>query len=118
MRFVVARELEFARKALTLNPTRSLDERSLLSFIVREWMDFVVYVSVSLDEVLQVSDTIAVINNGRITGVYDRRTVEREVLEKILIESPADRPSDVLLNHLSFRRFRLAQLLRYVLSDT
>ncbi|MEM1681235.1 MAG: ATP-binding cassette domain-containing protein [Sulfolobales archaeon] len=92
MRFVIARELEFARKALiALNPTRSLDERSVLSFIstlkkrVRIDGLSVVYISESLDEVLQVSDVIAVINNGKIMGVYDRRTVEREVLEKLMV---------------------------------
>ncbi|MEM2207499.1 MAG: ATP-binding cassette domain-containing protein [Sulfolobales archaeon] len=92
MKFAIAKELEFAKKALiALNPTRSLDEKSVLSFIstlkkhVRIGGLSVIYISESLDEVLQVSDTVAVINSGRIVGVFERKTVEREVLEKLMV---------------------------------
>lgn len=92
MKFTIARELEFARRALiALNPTRSLDERAVSSFIntlkMRARMGglSVVYISESLDEVLRVGDTIAVINSGRIAGIYHREAVERETLEKLMV---------------------------------
>ncbi|MCX8184577.1 MAG: ATP-binding cassette domain-containing protein [Sulfolobales archaeon] len=92
MRFTIARELEFAKKALiVLNPSRSLDEKFKWSFIntiknISRSTDMsVIYISESLDEVLQVSDTVAVINGGRIVGVFSRESVEREVLEKLMV---------------------------------
>lgn len=92
MKFVIARELEFSEKALvTLNPTRSLDEKAALSFInilkrrARISNLSVVYVSESLDEVLRVSDAVAIINSGRIVGLYRRGAVERETLEKLMV---------------------------------
>ncbi len=92
MRFTIARELESAKKALVaLNPTRSLDERFALSFVkaLRRSSRLsglsVVYISESLDEVLRVSDRVAVINSGRIVGVYSREAAERETLEKLMV---------------------------------
>lgn len=92
MRFVIARELGFAKKALiALNPTRSLDERFALNFTstlresVRTSNLSVVYISESIDEVLRVSDTVAVINGGKIVGVFNKEAVERETLEKLMV---------------------------------
>ncbi|MDW8011272.1 MAG: ATP-binding cassette domain-containing protein, partial [Sulfolobales archaeon] len=92
MRFAIARELEFAKKVLVvLNPSRSLDERFVSSFTsaIRKLSQSsnlsVIYISESLDEVLRVSDSIAVISGGRIVGTFTRESVEREVLEKLMV---------------------------------
>lgn len=92
MRFAIARELEFTKKALVaLNPSRSLDERFISSFTsaIRKLSQSsnlsVIYISESIDEVLRVSDSIAVLSGGRIVGTFARESAEREVLEKLMV---------------------------------
>lgn len=91
MKIVIGRELEYAEKALlAYNPTRNLDEytsdvvKKLIVKKAREQPLAVLYVSEDLDEVLEVSDEVYVMNSGVLHGPF-KRGVEREVLEKYMV---------------------------------
>jgi len=92
MRLAVARELELSKKMLVAyNATRSLDEMfsemflSTIRTLARRDNITVVYISESLDEVLAVSDRIAVISSGKIVGLFEREGVERDTVEKLMV---------------------------------
>jgi simple sugar transport system ATP-binding protein len=81
---VVAREFEGDLKLLVLDqPTRGLDVGSI-EFIHRQAIArrdsgvAVLLVSAELDEVLELSDRIAVMYRGRIVEVLDGRTADKE----------------------------------------
>ena len=80
---VVAREFERDLKLLVLDqPTRGLDVGSI-EFIHRQVIakrdagTAVLLVSAELDEVLEMSDRIAVMYRGEIVGVVDGRTADK-----------------------------------------
>ena len=92
MKVLVSRELAIARSLLVAhNPTRALDEVSarLVRRMIREKAVGegigVLLVSEDLDEVLELSDRILVINSGRIVGVFDANRVERERIEELMV---------------------------------
>jgi ABC-type uncharacterized transport system ATPase subunit len=81
---VVAREFSRKLSALVLDqPTRGLDVGSI-EFIHRQVIAkrdqnaAILLVSAELDEVLELSDRIAVMYRGEIVGLVDGRTAERE----------------------------------------
>ena len=81
---VVAREFEGELKLLVLDqPTRGLDVGSI-EFIHRQAIArrdtgvAILLVSAELDEVLEISDRIAVMYRGQIVAVLDGRTADRE----------------------------------------
>jgi simple sugar transport system ATP-binding protein len=81
---VVAREFSRDLKALVLDqPTRGLDVGSI-EFIHRQVIKrrqagaAVLLVSAELDEVMELSDRIAVMYRGEIVSLVDARTAERE----------------------------------------
>ncbi|HET7728268.1 MAG TPA: ABC transporter ATP-binding protein [Candidatus Limnocylindrales bacterium] len=82
-KIVVAREFEGDLKVLVLDqPTRGLDVGSI-EFIHRQTIakrdagTAVLLVSAELDEVLELSDRIAVIFRGQIVGTFDARTADK-----------------------------------------
>jgi len=82
-RLVLARELsKGARVVVASNPTRGLDiastsyVRSLLNDL-RNRGAAVLLVSSDLDEVLEMSDRVAVMFNGKIVGVFHREEAKR-----------------------------------------
>jgi simple sugar transport system ATP-binding protein len=91
MRLAIARELELSRSMLVAyNATRSLDEAFSEYFLnaVRDLArqgTAVVYISESVDEVLAVSDRVAVISSGRIVGLLDREGVNRDTVERLMV---------------------------------
>ncbi|MCC6047517.1 MAG: ATP-binding cassette domain-containing protein [Desulfurococcaceae archaeon] len=91
MRLAVARELELSRNMLVAyNATRSLDEAFSEYFLnaVRDLAQrgtAVVYISESVDEVLAVSNRVAVISSGRIVGLFDREGVNRDTVERLMV---------------------------------
>jgi len=79
---------EFSRDVdliIAAQPTRGIDVGSI-EFIHRQIIDLrdkgagVLLVSAELDEILQLSDRIAVLYRGRIVGLFDRADVTREQL--------------------------------------
>ena len=92
MKVLVSRELSVARRLLiAYNPTRALDEATaiLVRRLIKEkaMRDGVgvLMVSEDLDEVLQVSDRVAVINTGRIVGVFPGEGAPREEIERLMV---------------------------------
>lgn len=92
MRLVIARELELSKKMLVAyNATRSLDEMfsetflSTIRMLARQNNVAVVYISESLDEILAVSDKVAVISSGKIVGLFERENVDKETVEKLMV---------------------------------
>ena len=82
-KLVVARELSRDLKLLVLDqPTRGLDVGSI-EFIHRQAIDkrdagtAILLVSAELDEILELSDRVAVMYRGRIVSVVDGRTADR-----------------------------------------
>jgi len=83
-KLIVAREFEGEVKLLVLDqPTRGLDVGSI-EFIHRQALQrrdagvAILLVSAELDEVLELSDRIAIMYRGRIVEVVDGRTADRE----------------------------------------
>ncbi len=92
MKVLVSRELLVAKKLLVAyNPTRGLDEasamqvRRIIKQKVIENNIAAIIASEDLDEILQISDTIAVMNSGEIKGVFDAEKVEREKIEELMV---------------------------------
>lgn len=91
MKVLVARELTVSKLAIVAyNPTRGLDEVSaryvrklIMSKAVNEGMCAVI-ASEDLDEIMEISDVIAVMNSGSIVGVF-RSGVSREEIEKVMV---------------------------------
>lgn len=91
MKVLVARELAVSKLALVAyNPTRGLDEVSsryvrklIVSKAVNEGMCAVI-ASEDLDEIMEISDVIAVMNSGSIVGVF-KSGVSREEIEKVMV---------------------------------
>ncbi len=91
MKVLVARELTVSKLALVAyNPTRGLDEVSaryvrklIVSKAINEGMCAVI-ASEDLDEIMEISDVIAVMNSGSIVGVF-RSGVSREEIEKVMV---------------------------------
>jgi len=92
MKVLVSRELMIARKLLVAyNPTRALDEATAI--MVRKIIKNkalrdrvgVLVVSEDLDEIFQVSDTIAVINSGKIVGVFPGEKAVRDEVERLMV---------------------------------
>ena len=83
---IIGREIELAPELLiAVQPTRGLDVGSI-EYIhkrlveQREKGKAVILVSLELDEILTVSDRIAVINNGELIGIVDAKdTDEKEI---------------------------------------
>jgi len=92
MKVLVGRELSIAKTLLVAyNPTRALDEvtavmvrKTIKDKVLRDRLA-VLLVSEDLDEIFQVSDTIAVMNSGRIVGVFPADKAEREQIEKLMV---------------------------------
>lgn len=92
MKVLVSRELTAAKKLLVAyNPTRALDEATAIKVrrIIKEKAMKekigVLFASEDLDEVFQMSDTIAVINSGKIVGVFPAEKAKREEVEKLMV---------------------------------
>ncbi|MEM2009348.1 MAG: ATP-binding cassette domain-containing protein [Thermosphaera sp.] len=92
MKVIVGRELNYSRKALiAYNPTRALDEitavqvrRIIKNKSIREKIA-VLFASEDLDEVYQLSDTIYVMNSGKLHGPFDPEKTPREDIEKLMV---------------------------------
>lgn len=89
-KILVARELHVASRLLiAYNPTRFLDEASsaLVRGIIRrkavEEGVSAIIVSEDLDEVLSISDSVAVISSGRLVGFFEGRA-DREQVEALI----------------------------------
>jgi simple sugar transport system ATP-binding protein len=91
LKVIVARELENAKMAfIAYNPTRTLDEVSAI-YVRRRIKEkatsrgiAVLLISEDLDEVLMTSDTIYVINSGRLCGPLPPET-PRDEIEKLMV---------------------------------
>ncbi len=92
MKVLVARELNTARKLLVAyNPTRALDEataikvrRIIKNKVITHGMGALI-ASEDLDEVFQIADRIAVMNSGRIVGVFEAEKAKREEVERLMV---------------------------------
>ncbi|ABN69245.1 ABC transporter related [Staphylothermus marinus F1] len=92
MKVLVARELTTASKLLiAYNPTRGLDEATAIK-VRRVIKDKVInqgigalIASEDLDEVFQISDTIVVMNSGKIVGVFPADKAKREEVEHLMV---------------------------------
>jgi len=92
MKVLVSRELSIARKLLiAYNPTRALDEATAIKvrkMIKRKaWEEgtSVLLVSEDLDEVLQLSDYVAVMNSGKFVSLIPKERIVREEVEKLMV---------------------------------
>ncbi len=92
MKVLVSRELTVSKKMLVAyNPTRALDEvtaimvRRIIKQKVLNERTAVLMASEDLDEVFQVSDRIAVMNSGKIVGVFPAEEAKREEIEKLMV---------------------------------
>jgi len=92
MKVLVSRELSIAKKLLVAyNPTRALDEatavkvRKMIKRKAWEEGTAVLLISEDLDEVLQLSDYVAVMNSGKIVGIIPRERIVREEVEKLMV---------------------------------
>ncbi|MEO3993574.1 MAG: ATP-binding cassette domain-containing protein [Desulfurococcaceae archaeon TW002] len=91
MKVLVARELTVSKLALVAyNPTRGLDEvsahyvrRLIMNKAVNEGMCAVI-ASEDLDEIMEISDVIMVMNSGSIVGVF-KSGVSREEIERVMV---------------------------------
>ncbi len=92
MKVLVARELYVTRNLLlAYNPTRALDEVSALMVrklikkkAVEEGVAAIV-ASEDLDEILQISDTVAVMNSGSFVGVFKGNNIDRTTIEELMV---------------------------------
>ncbi len=92
MKVLVSRELTVAKKLLVAyNPTRALDEATAIKVrkIIKEKAIrdkiAVLFASEDLDEVMQMSDRILVINSGEIVGEFKAEEAVREEIEKLMV---------------------------------
>ena len=92
MKVLVGRELSVAKRLLVAyNPTRALDEvtavtvRKIIKDKVLKDRLAVLLVSEDIDEIFQVSDTVAVMNSGRIVGVFPIDKADRDQVEKLMV---------------------------------
>lgn len=92
MKTLVSRELEYASTLLiAYNPTRGLDE--FTAYKVRRNIYeksrssglTVFFASEDLDEVLELSDRVVVMNSGRFVGVFKREEVVRDKIEELMV---------------------------------
>ncbi len=92
MKIIIGRELLYAKKALVAyNPTRALDEVSaaavrgaIKSRAINEGLA-VLFASEDLDEVLELSDKVYVINTGQLYGPFDPDKTSRDEIEKYMV---------------------------------
>lgn len=91
MKVLIARELTVSKFALVAyNPTRGLDEvsaRYVRKLIVSKAMNegmCAVIASEDLDEIMEISDVIAVMNSGSIVRFF-RSKVSKEEIEKLMV---------------------------------
>ena len=92
MKVVVGRELMYSRSALlAYNPTRALDEvtairvRKIMSYKALNEKLAVLLVSEDLDEVLQVSSKVYVMNSGKLYGPFDPEQTNRSEIESYMV---------------------------------
>jgi len=92
VKILISRELAITKSLLVAhNPTRALDEVSAryVRQVIREKAVSegigVLLVSEDLDEVLDLSDKVLVLNSGRIVGVFDANRVERRRIEELMV---------------------------------
>ena len=92
MKVLVSRELLVARRLLVAyNPTRALDEVTAIMVrkIIKEKASTegigVLVASEDLDEILQISDRIAVMNSGRVVRVFLSSEAVRDEIEKLMV---------------------------------
>jgi simple sugar transport system ATP-binding protein len=97
---VIAREFERDLKLLILDqPTRGLDVGSI-EFIHRQVIakrdagTAVLLVSAELDEVLEMSDRIAVMYGGQIVGLVDGRTADKNEVGLLMATGGRERPEE------------------------
>jgi ABC-type uncharacterized transport system ATPase subunit len=98
---VVAREFAGDLKALILDqPTRGLDVGSI-EFIHRQAIakrdagTAILLVSAELDEVLEISDRVAVMYRGRLVAVLDGRTADKNEVGLLMATGGLERTPDV-----------------------
>ncbi len=92
MKVLVSRELNTATKLLVAyNPTRALDEatairvrRIIKNKVINDNIGALI-ASEDLDEIFQIADTIAVMNSGRIVGVFPAEKAKREEIEHLMV---------------------------------
>ena len=92
MKVLVARELNTATKLLVAyNPTRALDEATAIKVrriikekVIKEGIGALI-ASEDLDEIFQIADTIAVMNSGKIVGVFPADKAKREEIEHLMV---------------------------------
>ena len=96
-KLVVARELGQDLRLLILDqPTRGLDVGSI-EFIHRQAIakrdagTAILLISAELDEVLELSDRIAVMYRGRIVGIFDGRTADRNEVGLLMARGGRER---------------------------
>lgn len=92
MKAVVSKEISYCRRALIAhNPTRALDEISAVmvrKFVKEKAINYgvaVLLVSEDLDEVYQVSDSIYVMNSGKLYGPFPPDEAERSKVEHLMV---------------------------------
>ncbi len=92
MKVIVSKEINYCRRALIAhNPTRALDEVSAImvrkSIKERAISDgvAVLLVSEDLDEIYQVSDSIYVMNSGKLYGPFPPDEAERSNVEHLMV---------------------------------
>lgn len=92
MKVIVSRELTYASKALVAyNPTRGLDEvtacftRRKMYEKARKERAAVLLTSEDLDEVLQLSDVVYVMNRGTLLGPFDPIKTPRSEIEHAMV---------------------------------
>lgn len=90
-KIVLARELSLNPELLiAVNPSKSLDYISS-RIIYREFIDYVsnggalLLISEDLDEVMALSDRIGVLSNRGLTILGDRTSIEREMVEEVMV---------------------------------
>lgn len=92
MKVLVSRELTTATKLLVAyNPTRGLDEASAIKVrkiikekVINQGIGALI-ASEDLDEIFQISDTIVVMNSGKIVGVFPADKAKREEVEHLMV---------------------------------
>jgi simple sugar transport system ATP-binding protein len=97
---IVAREFARDLRLLILDqPTRGLDVGSIefihkQAIAKRDAGTAILLVSAELDEVMELSDRIAVIYRGQIVGVYDARTADKNEIGLLMATGGRERPAD------------------------
>lgn len=92
MKVIIGRELAYAKRVfIAYNPTRALDELSSINVLnklkqkAQEERVSILIVSEDIDEVLAISDTLYVLNSGKITGPLDPRDITRDKIEELMV---------------------------------